>query len=188
MFLLSRPATRQIDAFLATLPGQRLSYDPQSVDGRSSRWTVDEHTIVLGRGVDAFRRASAAVLAWKPFDIGWIEIFPPNAPVQPGTVVAVVVRHFGFWSMNGCRVTDMTRDSDRVCAFTYATFQDHAECGDERFAVTMEPESQDVTYTIRAVSKPCAPLARLGYPLTRMLQARFRRDSGLAMQRAVSQD
>jgi uncharacterized protein (UPF0548 family) len=62
----------------------------------------------------------------------------------------------------------------------------HAECGEEVFEVRLDPATGEVTYRIRAVSRPRAPLARLGYPLTRMLQARFRRDSAAAVRRAIS--
>jgi uncharacterized protein (UPF0548 family) len=43
---------------------------------------------------------------------------------------------------------------------------------------------QSVWYDLFAFSRPSA-LARLGYPITRMLQKRFAHDSKLAMQRAV---
>jgi hypothetical protein len=42
---------------------------------------------------------------------------------------------------------------------------------------------QEVTYRIRAVSKPRAALALAGYPITRLFQERFRRDSIAAMKR-----
>jgi hypothetical protein len=43
-----------------------------------------------------------------------------------------------------------------------------------------------VKYRIRAISKPQAALARLGQPIVRALQARFRRDSVAAMKRATT--
>jgi uncharacterized protein (UPF0548 family) len=51
-----------------------------------------------------FDRAKAALASWKHFDLGWVEVFPKNASLDPGTVVTVLVRHPGFWSLNGCRV------------------------------------------------------------------------------------
>src|SRR5581483_4859117 len=50
--------------------------------------------------------------------------------------------------------------------------------------VSVNDEGAEI-YRIRAVSKPRAALARIGYPITRMFQARFRRDSIHPMQRAV---
>jgi len=50
--------------------------------------------------------------------------------------------------------------------------------------VSFDPATAAVTYGIRAVSKARAVAARLGYPFTRFLQERFRRDSIAAMRRA----
>ena len=47
-------------------------------------------------------------------------------------------------------------------------------------------ETGEVLYVIRAASRPRALLARLGYPVTRSLQARFRRDSAAAIARAIA--
>jgi uncharacterized protein (UPF0548 family) len=57
--------------------------------------------------------------------------------------------------------------------------------GEEIFELVLEPESERVIYRIRAVSKPRAALARIGYPITRVFQERFRRDSLIALRRAL---
>jgi hypothetical protein len=61
-------------------------------------------TVTIGRGQADFERARAALLDWKQFDIGWVEMFPRHASVAAGTIVAVLIRHLRFWSLNGCRV------------------------------------------------------------------------------------
>ncbi|PYS27408.1 MAG: DUF1990 domain-containing protein, partial [Acidobacteria bacterium] len=61
----------------------------------------------------------------------------------------------------------------------------HAEMGEEIFQISISPGSEEVSYRIRAASRPRAALARIGYPITRLLQSRFRRDSIAAMRRAV---
>ena len=58
--------------------------------------------------------------------------------------------------------------------------------GEEIFKVSLSPDTGEVSYAIRAASRPRALLARLGYPVTRTLQARFRRDSALAITRAIA--
>jgi uncharacterized protein (UPF0548 family) len=106
------------------------------------------------------------------------------ATVAPGTVV-VLVRHLGFWSLNGCRVVyAIAGDDSREFGFAYGTLTNHAEIGEEIFKVSLRPGTGEVSYVICAVSKPRSSLARLGYPVTRSLQARFRRDSAAAMVRA----
>jgi uncharacterized protein (UPF0548 family) len=56
----------------------------------------------------------------------------------------------------------------------------------ERFEVFLKPDSDEVTYRIRAVFWARATLTRIVYPITRLLQARFRRESAEAMSRATS--
>ena len=101
-------------------------------------------------------------------------------------VVAVLVHHLGFWSVNGCRVVYGIGDlrTGANFGFAYGTLTNHAEMGEEIFEVSMT-ESDDVIYRIRAASQPRAFLARIGYPYTRISQARFRRDSVAAMKRAI---
>ena len=70
--------------------------------------------------------------------------------------------------------------------FAYGTLTNHAESGEELFEVVLDPTTQDVLYRIRAISWPQALLTRFSQPIVRLLQARFRRDSGEAMMRAVA--
>ncbi|MDQ3253124.1 MAG: DUF1990 domain-containing protein, partial [Acidobacteriota bacterium] len=61
----------------------------------------------------------------------------------------------------------------------------HSEQGEERF--TIERRADDtVWYELFAFAKPKHILARVGYPLTRLVQKRFARDSGEAMRAAVA--
>ncbi|HWK09196.1 MAG TPA: DUF1990 domain-containing protein, partial [Vicinamibacterales bacterium] len=133
-----------------------------------------------------FDRARAALAGWKHFALSWVQLFPRHAGVEIGPVVAVRIRHLGFWSLNGARVVSLADDKARF-AFAYGTLTNHAEHGEELFEVSLDAQSGDVTYRIRAVSWPQAMLARVGYPIVRSLQARFRRDSAAAMRRAVRQ-
>ena len=73
----------------------------------------------------------------------------------------------------------------RRFGYAYGTLTNHAESGEELFEVFVDPETGDVMYRIRAVSWPQATLARLGQPIVRVLQARFRRHSAAAMARAT---
>jgi uncharacterized protein (UPF0548 family) len=128
-----------------------------------------------------------ALLGWRHFDLGWIEVFPPRPAVEPGTVVVVLVHHLGFWSVNCCKVVYPVAEGGnaRQFGFAYGTLSDHAERGEEIFKVPLREDTGEVVYDIRAVSQPRAALARLGYPVTRALQAKFRRDSMVAMRKAV---
>ena len=186
MFLLRRPSQSVIERFLRDSQEAALSYGPVGIARTSPPgFDCDETITVLGRGAADFDRARAAVRAWTPFAFEWVDVFPAAAPVAIGIDVAVLVRHAGFWSLNGCRIVDVMNEPDRA-GFAYGTLGDHAEQGEELFEVAIDSVSDEVTYRIRAVSRPRLLLARIGYPIARALQARFRRDSAAAMRRAVA--
>ena len=166
-----------------------LSYgDVGIAQATPAGYDLDETIVTIGHGEVAYKRAKAALAAWKHFDFTWVEISPRAASIEPGTVVAVLIRHLGFWSLNGCRVLYGLGDRSKglTFGFAYGTLSNHAEEGEEIFEVSLHRDTHEVAYRIRAVSRPRAVLARLGYLVVRALQARFRRDSGEAMRRAVT--
>ena len=186
MFLSHRPSSLDLERFIDQSREIGLSYERVGIAGECPiGFNVDESVTHISSGQVGFERARKALANWEHFDLGWIELFPRNAPVELGSVVAVLVRHLGFWSLNGCRVVYLLGDpiAGGQFGFAYGTLLNHAEMGEEIFEVTIRPETGDVFYRIRAVSKPRAVLARVGYPITRTLQSRFRRDSTLRMER-----
>jgi uncharacterized protein (UPF0548 family) len=188
MFLARRPSRTVIDRFLRESQELPLSYGSVGiVRSPTSDRAVEEVTAIIGRGQADLERARAALVAWRQFDIGWVETFPRQAPVAVGTVVAVLIRHLGFWSLNGCRVLYCVGGPDDVTRFGYAygTLTNHAESGEELFEVFIDPRTEDVAYRIRATSWPQAMLARLGQPIVRVLQRRFRDHSVAAMRLAT---
>ena len=190
MFLLHRPSPQDVERFLDASRDLPLSYAPVGLARTgASGFRVDEEVVAIGTGDAAFACATAALTEWRHFDLGWVELHPRQASTADGTVVAVAIRHFGFWSLNGCRVVYSTSDPRHsTFGFAYGTLPNHAEAGEEIFEVRLDPATGEVTYRIRAASRPRAALARLGYPLTRTLQARFRRDSAAAVRRAISSE
>ena len=191
MFLTRRPSPEEIKQFIDRSQALPLSYDPIGLANESPPgFKIDEASSIIGHGVATFARAKQALTHWQQFDLGWVELHPSAAPIEVGTVVAVLVRHLGFWSLNGCRIVYLLNESKNETSFgfAYGTLTNHSELGEEIFEVRLNPESQEVTYRIRAVSKPRAALAVLGYPFTRLCQERFRRDSIAAMRRASGTD
>ena len=188
MFLLHRPAARDVERFIAASRDLPLSYEPIGLARQGGAgFQLDEHTTIVGSGEAAFARATNALIEWRHYELGWLDVSPKPAPLTPGTVVAVSVRHLGFWSLNGCRVVySIGRPGDTTFGFAYGTLASHAEAGEEIFQVSFRPDTGDVSYLIRAASRPRAALARLGYPVVRLLQAKFRRDSARALQRAIA--
>lgn len=188
MFYIRRPSATEIDRFLDHSRQVPLSYGPTGIVRHASgAGKFDEQVLTIGHGAAAFERARLALTSWKHFNIGWVQVFPRQASINTGTVVAVEIRHFGFWSLNGARILYHVGGTDETNAFgfAYGTLTNHAESGEELFEVFIERPSGDVKYRIRAVSSPQAVLARVGQPLVRLLQARFRRDSAEAMKEAI---
>ena len=186
MFLARRPSPTEIEAFIDQSINLPLSYQPIEIAKHNpAGFKLDEARAIIGRGEAAFERAKVALRQWRQFELGWVELFPPHASNDPGTVVAVLVNHGTLWSLNGCRVVYSLGDGKSLFGFAYGTLTNHAEMGEEIFQVEINHESEQVTYLIRAASKPRALLARLGYPYVRLCQSRFRRDSLAAMKRAV---
>lgn len=186
MFLIRRPSTQEIKQFLKRSQDLPLSYGPVGIAREAPRgYKVDEASSLIGQGQATFVRAKQALTNWQHFDFGWVELHPPDAPVEVGSVVAVLVRHLGFWSLNGCRIVYLIDQDELKYGFAYGTLTNHAELGEEIFEVSFDPASEVVTYRIRAVSQARALAARIGYPYTRFLQEHFRRDSIAAMRRAL---
>jgi hypothetical protein len=38
------------------------------------------------------------------YETGWTKLCWPDVPITAGTVVGVLSRHFGLWSLNACRI------------------------------------------------------------------------------------
>ena len=189
MFLMHKPSQQEIEAFISTQQDKPFSYCPTGITRNppASGYHIDHYRVQLGSGLRCFTDAIAAIQNWRMFDIGWVRLFCRDAPIRPGSTLAVVVKHLGFWSMNGCRIVYVVEESNdqQRYGFAYGTLPGHVERGEERFTVELNHQDETVRYDIFAVSKP-GPLARLGYVYARRLQRRFARDSIEAMKRATS--
>ena len=185
MFSLARPSPARIERFLAASVALPLSYGPIGLarDGGGARYCRDRSSIVLGTGTEVLERGWTALQRWRQFDFGWVEVFAAGPPTVVGTNLAVLIRHLGFWSLNGGRIVYTLEDDERAVrrGYAYGTLTNHAERGEEIFEVSMDRATGVVSYTIHAVSRPRSPIAWCGYPIARTLQHRFRRDSTAAM-------
>lgn len=191
MFLLRKPSEAQIDDFLRSQRDEPFSYEEvgSSRDGAPKKegYVVDHNCVRLGEGEEVFSRAVEALRGWRMFDLGWVRICWPDAPIEVGTTVAILGNHFGFWSLNACRIVYLIEDGGEVrrYGFAYGTLPEHAARGEERFTVEWDHREGSVRYDIYAFSRPGNVLARLGRPVARVLQRRFAWDSMQAMVRAV---
>jgi len=189
MFLRSKPSGALIQQFIACQRDLDFSFPNEVIDSMEAPrgYTVDHNRVELGEGEDVFALAVSALKRWEMFNVGWLELMWPEAPIEAGTTVAVLVHHFGFWSLNACKIVRVIDEVEPVrrYGFVYGTLPDHAERGQERFTVEWRNDSGKIFYDIFACSRPNKLFAKLGYPFTRALQRRFARDSLQAMLRAV---
>jgi len=193
LFLYSEPSAQRIARFLDAQRDAPFSCDEVGASRKAAKvptdYAVDHNRARLGGGKDTFDRAVAALYAWKMFDVGWVRLVPANAPVEVGMTVAVLVRHYGFYSLNPCRISyTFEQDEGGLLkrGFAYGTLPGHGEKGEERFTVEWRREDDSVFYDLYAFSRPNHPLAKLGYPLARRLQRRFAKDSLRAMVQATN--
>jgi uncharacterized protein (UPF0548 family) len=141
----------------------------------------------IGRGQHAFDTARNAFLHWRQFDLGWVQVVNPSAPITRQQLVGVEAHTAFLWSLNLSRVVE-TVDSPTRFGFVYATTALHVEEGEERFVIEYDQDTESVSYLIEAVSRPRDPLARLGYVFARAMQHKFARDSHARMKLEVLAD
>jgi len=186
MFLLDRPSDEVISSLLNSQRQLPFTYEAVGDWSPPPRgYTIDHNRIRLGTGERVFRKAVESINRWEMFNIVWLRLCWPNVPIEAGSMVAVLAHHFGFWSLHACRIACVI-DENRRFGFTYGTLPEHAERGQEQFTVEWLTEDGSVWYDILAYSRPNHLPASLGYPLTRMLQKRFARDSMRAIQRSAN--
>jgi uncharacterized protein (UPF0548 family) len=189
MFRLTRPSGEEIQTFLSDQKDSHFSYPEVGASARilPHGYNADRSSIQLGRGESRWQRAQEAVRKWQMFNIPWIHLYPPTAPIEVGTEVAVVVNHFGFYSLNACRIVYVVEEENLVkrFGFAYGTLEEHVESGEERFTVEWHEGDNRVSYDILAFSRPQSMVARLAYPLSRSVQRRFGEGSKAAMLDAV---
>lgn len=191
MFLHRQPSEEEVRQFISSQQDLPFSYAEVGATQNKppAGFNVDHNRIKLGAGKETYARARSALRDWKQFDLGWVTVMPAKRPLEVGTTVAVQAKVFGLWSLNAARIAyviDEQQGQNMRYGFAYGTLPDHVERGEERFTIEWRKDEDDsVWYDIYAFSRPQHPLARLGFPITRMLQKRFVRDS-LAVMTAAS--
>ena len=189
MFRLSAPSDDEIRRFISGQKDSGFSYPEvgASATAAPTGYNVDHNRIRLGKGEDTWQGAANAIRAWKMFSMPWVSLQWPSAPILVGTDVAVSVHHFGFYSLNACRIVYVVDEEGPIkrFGFAYGTLAEHAESGEERFTIEWNRDDDRVWYDILAFSRPQQVLARVGYPLSRLLQKRFAAGSKAAMLQAI---
>ena len=177
MFKITEPSDRDVANFISSQRNLEFTYPAVGSTNATPPpgFTVEHNCVQLGHGEATYKRAVEALKKWRHFDLGWVTIVPRGVAIEVGATVAVKARAFGTWSLSAARVVYVIDESRRF-GFAYGTLPDHVECGEERFLIEWLADDS-VWYDISAFSKPRHPLVRLSFPLARLLQKRFARES-----------
>jgi uncharacterized protein (UPF0548 family) len=182
------PSQGVIEPFLSDQRDKPFSYVEvgKTRGAPPSGYDLDHHRIELGRGEEVFQLAMEALRGWRMFQCDWVTLCWPDVPISPGEVVGVLIRAYGLWSLNACRIVYLVDEHRpiRRYGFAYGTLPGHGERGEERFLIEQGDDGV-VRYDLYAFSRPRHWSVRLGYPLARRLQERFARCSLQAMRTAV---
>ena len=190
MFLVSAPSHEQIDRFLSQARKLDFSYCEIGATSNSdipAAYVVDHNRVRLGTGLQTWDRAVEAIRQWKMFEMDWLRLYWPTAPIVVGQDVAVLARYLNCHWLNGARIVYVVDEDGpiRRFGFAYGTLSDHAESGEERFSIEWHRQSDEVWYDILAFSRPNQFWSKIGYPFARRLQKKFAAESKAAMVRAV---
>ncbi len=183
---LARPTEAQVATFLAAQSADSYSYPSIGATNRGERvagFDNDHNRVLLGRGEAVFRAAVAALRSWQMFPRDWVYIAPDGAPIVTGQIVAMIARSFGLFWMSAAQLVYVI-DEPRRAGFAYGTLAAHIECGEERFLIEWGPDD-GVWYDLTAFSRPRRLIIKLGYPVARLLQRRFVRDSQVTLKRMI---
>jgi uncharacterized protein (UPF0548 family) len=182
MFFIKRPNENQITRFLLRAAETDFTYAAHGATEGTAPvgYRVDHNRIELGPHWESAKRA---IREWKMFDFPWVDLCRPTTAIETGSTVAILIRHFGFYSLNAARIVYTIDEPDRF-GFAYGTLTDHGESGEERFMVQRDGDGK-VWYDLKAFSRPNHVFAKFGYPVVWMLQKQFAYESKQAMFRAV---
>jgi len=185
-----RPSDPVIQRFLAQQSQQDLSYDGVGNTSDLSTphgYVGNRYRTPLGSGNATFEAARQAIRSWTMFNVGWVQLVPTRPPSpEPDLAVALLFHLAGTWWLSACRVVYLIDEPAprRRFGFAYGTLPAHVARGEERFLVEQEDDGT-VWYDLFSFSRPRHPLARLGSPVTRVMQKRFAHASLKAMRRTV---
>ncbi len=148
---LSYPAYLQ----LATL---KLARGHTPADLGLRRWTITDHSEVLGHGEDVFAAASRRLLTWQAH---------AHAKVRAERVGNIVRLHVGP-TTSSCLI--LREETSETCTtLVYGTLPVHVESGEEAFLIELAPDGT-VTGRVIAFSRHAWWLAKLGGPVSRAVQ------------------
>eukprot|EP01024_Parvocaulis_polyphysoides_P008848 TRINITY_DN12658_c0_g1_i7.p2 TRINITY_DN12658_c0_g1~~TRINITY_DN12658_c0_g1_i7.p2 ORF type:complete len:231 (-),score=15.99 TRINITY_DN12658_c0_g1_i7:1165-1764(-) len=187
VFTLFKPGFEQANDALkdAKKPNYSEVAQTKSESLTGYQWMIDSHKIQLGKGKKTYQTAKEALENWEQLQLDWVNVPHANAiPLEPGQRFVISGRTLGVWTSNPLEVTYKYENSKRVdkkrinvFGVGSSTLNGHLLAGEESFRIEWDRSDNSVWYKIYTFSKPSHPLAVLAYPIVRLQQSRFCRDS-----------
>jgi uncharacterized protein (UPF0548 family) len=127
-----------------------------------------EAAAVVGTGAEAFDRAVAAVFDWRMQRAAGLRVRASDSPRTAGTVVVLTAGLPRLGYDIPCRVVWAQTTGDEQ-GFAYGSLPGHPESGEEAFLVSRGADGT-VVFRTWVFSRLASPLARLGGPVSRLVQ------------------
>jgi uncharacterized protein (UPF0548 family) len=185
MFSLRRPSPADLAQVAGRQANCELTY-PEHGATRGSLPAGYHHDVweadLGGFDETTFDRLGAALCDWQVQRGAGLSVYPAD-PARPGLTFAFCFRLAGAYVTAAARVVYVTSEPSRR-GFAYGTLPQHPEQGEEAFHVVRD--GSQMVLRITAFSRPRHPLARLGAPVSRMIQVRINQAYLRAMREATA--
>lgn len=171
-FWIRRPSNGQLEGLLEE---QRLLAFTYPAVGATRTapppgYTVEHYSQDLGADPATFGRAVAALNSWAPQRGAGMQLTPESPVVAQDECVVLLQRMLGGFVTAAARIVYVVDEPNRY-GFAYGTLPHHPVAGEEAFFVERDDRGR-VSFVIEVFSRPRHPLARLGKPVSRLVQKR----------------
>ena len=187
MFFLRHPSDARVREHLASIADAPFTHHFEGrtrhpIERPPDRMQLDAYGCELGTGDAVYRRGVEALKSFANYPSSFTRVVRLSPGFAVGTVFGTVASHFGFASMQPCRIAFLIDEPDEGrFGFVLGTLPGHVVSGEETFVVCSDSATGRVRYEVRVLSRPEALLARVGRSVVRLVQRRFRRETCAAM-------
>ena len=175
MLRLGRPSRTELESSLAEQSTAEPTY-PEVGATRDAAlpagYRHDRYRRRLGSGPGAWDAARDGLRAWACHEGAGLARLPERPELREGETLVQVLPVGPAYVLGACRIVYVIDEPERF-GFSYGTLPLHPEQGEEAFVVRRDGAGAgDVWLDIVVFSRPRHPMARVGWPLGRVIQVR----------------